>query len=529
MAAPTSSDAAWNRVDVPWPACSGTVAVSGQHSSVKCLSSVMGRCHVVNNLLKNKAVLAEGKTLHAILYSFHYQMRHHRPYWSLRQVQQCLKRLHLMNLEQSIEKLSELGSMKEKSENPNESLVPSQPVIEVVLVKILGGCRLLSHLLERCCTAFLLCLKHLCLEEHILLNTVVLGLLSRLWILYRGVLKSLSSLYESLFELLQEVSQSQPRPYIKEFAFPSAINEFLGTAYLEIQKKMPKVFKEKAKKSWINQLFSVRKARKSVHATVPSGVTNKVLKSLDVGQPVQINRTNQDLGNDLVFDVRTLCRYPDPALLEMNKFQAKHHNLKQKSTSLTFQHLKPFLTKLQEVHSFEQLSDALRTTILWCKSKKLRSQAIYLRMKLLKCRHLQHVEAQGYSLQRKLGCIKATICRYLTVSYSRQKPKQRLGARRLQRQIKLSRNLRHISKTPSCFDPVWKKTVCGDNTINGSVPFSFAQEFEHSSDVRDADKSHSEETAEEQAEALGGKPAHLQKEVSESKDDIDDIFAAIGI
>ena len=47
--------------------------------------------------------------------------------------------------------------------------------------------------------------------------------------------------------------------------------------------------------------------------------------------------------------------------------------------------------------------------------------------------------------------------------------------------------------------------------------------------MRNAGKSHIKETAEEQAEALEGKPAHLQKEVIESKDAIDDIFEAIGI
>ncbi|XP_060090610.1 nucleolus and neural progenitor protein [Heteronotia binoei] len=526
MAAPAGSGEVWNQLDVPWPACSGTVAVSALHPSVKCLSSVMKRCHVVKNLLKSKAVVAEGETLHAIMHNFYYQMRHHRPYWSLRQVQQCLKRLNLMNLEQSVEKLAELGSMKQKSEHPKESLVLSQPVIEVVLVKILGGCKLLLRLLKCCCTAFLLYLKHLCLEEHILHNTVVLGLLSRLWILYRGVLKSLSSLYESLFELLQEVSQSQPRPYIKEFAFPSKINEFLGTDYLEIQKKMPKAFKKKTETSWLSKRFSVSKARKLVRAAVPSRLTNKMLKSLDVGQPVQINRTNQDLGNDLVFDVRTLCRHPDPALLEMNKFQVKPPHFKKRSTSLKSQHLKPFLTKLQEVHSFEELSNELRTTIHWCKSKKLRSQAFCLGMKLLKIRHLQHVEAQGCSLQRKLGYMKTTICRYLTVSYSRQKPKQGLG---LKRQRKHSRNLSHNSKkTRSCFVPDWKKTICSD-TISGGIPISFAQQFEYSSNVRDADKSCTRGIAGEPDEAVEGKPAHLQEEISKSKDDIDDIFEAIGI
>ncbi|XP_048350870.1 nucleolus and neural progenitor protein [Sphaerodactylus townsendi] len=111
MAAPTSGDSVWNRLDVPWPACSYTVAVSAQHFAVKCLSSAMKKCHTVENILKTKAIVSEGKALHAILYNFRYQMGCQRPYRSLKQVQQCLKRLNLMNLKQSIEKLAELGSM----------------------------------------------------------------------------------------------------------------------------------------------------------------------------------------------------------------------------------------------------------------------------------------------------------------------------------------------------------------------------------------------------------------------------------
>jgi hypothetical protein len=34
-------------------------------------------------------------------------------------------------------------------------VVPSQPVVEVVLMKVLGGCKLLLRLLDCCCKAFL--------------------------------------------------------------------------------------------------------------------------------------------------------------------------------------------------------------------------------------------------------------------------------------------------------------------------------------------------------------------------------------
>ncbi|XP_053162277.1 nucleolus and neural progenitor protein isoform X2 [Hemicordylus capensis] len=497
--------------------------------SVRCLSAVMKGCHVVRNILKSKAVTAEQRLLHSILYSFHYQMRSHRPYRSLKQVEQCLKHLHLMNLEKSVQNLVQLDPMKLKSENLKESLVPSQPVIEVVLVKILGGCKLLLRLFECCCTAFLLTVKHLCLEEYILFNTVVLGLLSRLWILYRGVLKSLSSLYESLFELLQEVSKIEPRPYIKGFAFPSEINEFLGTTYSEIKEKMPKAFVTK-KAEWMNKLFpggkTTLQTRALVRTAAPTRARKKTMSArniTDIGKPVLAKRTNQDLGKEWKFDVKTLFRSPNPASQESSQFRGKLSESKRSTSvppkSQRLQHLKTFVSSFREAHSFGDLSDALRTTILWCKSNKLGPEAFFLGMKLLKTRRLQHVEAQGWRLQRKLGCVKATICKYLRISSCRRRPHKVLRPCK-QRRIKL----------PGCVSKRIQRNTCVNRDANCRT--ALPQRSEHLSKARKIDIG-STTIAKPEEERDASRPlvlpASIQKEALESKDDIDDIFGAIGL
>ncbi|XP_066478151.1 nucleolus and neural progenitor protein isoform X2 [Tiliqua scincoides] len=464
MAAPRAGEAAWNRLDVPRPACSATVAVPAEHPAVSCLSTVMKGCQAVSNMLTSTTVLTEQRLLHSIIYSFHHQMSHHRPYGTLKQVEQCLKRLNVMNLKKSIEDLVHVDPM----------------------------------------------------------------------ILYRGLLKSLSVLYGSLFALHQEVSKIELKPYIKGFVFPAAINEFLGTSYSGIGKKIPKAFaKKKDRIGWMNKRFQASKAASCTQASVPSTVRKQAMDAddgVDIGKPVVFRRTIQGRGKELEFDVKSLCRHPNPVAEEGTKFTVKLPA----SKSLKSDHLASFVSNFREAHSFEELSDTLRSTISWCKSNKLGSKAFFLGMKLLKSRHLQHVEAQGCSLQRKLGCVKATICKYLMVSRCRQRPTQILRAGScLQRHIRRSRKPRCSSRRTLFYTHPYQRGTHATKDMNGSFALSLARFFEHLPQVGNAESSRDiEEQAPGNASALLGletTSALIQQEVSESKDDIDDIFGAIGL
>ncbi|XP_045439946.1 nucleolus and neural progenitor protein isoform X2 [Pipistrellus kuhlii] len=187
-------------------------------------------------------------------------MGRHKPHLALKQVEQCLNRLKNMNLESSIQDLSELFSFNENQPLATKAcVIPSQPVVEFVLMKILGACKLLLCLLDCCCKTFLLTVKHLGLQEFIVLNLVMVGLVSRLWVLYKGVFKRLISLYEPLFGLFQEVSRIHPLPYFKDFTFLSDIVELLGQSYLEVfKKKMPTAFAAKGVPKLLNKLFSTK-------------------------------------------------------------------------------------------------------------------------------------------------------------------------------------------------------------------------------------------------------------------------------
>ncbi|XP_042708729.1 nucleolus and neural progenitor protein isoform X2 [Chrysemys picta bellii] len=535
MAAPVQGEAAWNRWHVPWPASYATVALPAQHPAVRCLPAVVKGCYKVSTLLKSKAVDAEGKVLHSILYGFHNRMSHHKTYLSLKQVEQCLKRLNQMNLMGSIQDLAELCPKKSKSENAGECLVPSQPVIEVVAVKILGGCKLLLRLLECCCKAFVLSVQHLCLEEYILLNTVVSGLLSRLWILYRCVLQSLISLYGVLSGLLQEVSRTQQMPYIKGFTFPSEITEFLGPLYLEI-KKRPKELATKKATGWLNKLFAgpavasrCSKERGLAAPTRCSKMTN-IQRPIDIGKPVLVKRANR--GKQLGFDIKTLCRQLKPRVQEEVDFRLTLSEAK----AVRSQHAKSLVLRFREACSFGELSEALKTAILYCKSKKLKSEAFFLGTKLLKSKRLHHVEAQGCSLQKKLGCVKASICKYLLSGLQKAHwPKQYHRASSWQqRKIKLSRRSKSVSKKTPEFVQQNTSSLFEDS-MPGAASLYPSWQCEHSLHLRKAGDCSANKHVGEQDKVGTSEPVALERNPgptvkgTSENDDIDDIFAAMGV
>ncbi|NWV11735.1 NEPRO protein, partial [Ptilonorhynchus violaceus] len=261
------------------------------------LLSVLRRwCDVAGKRLSGPGLAAEGRVLRAVLYVYHSRLLRHRPYLALQQVEQCLKRLWKMNLVGCLETLVELIPKKNTSKAHEECLVPSQPMLETVALKVLGGCKLILRLLDCCCKAFLLSIKHLCSKEFILLNTVALGLLSRLWfvIQYRCVLQTLTSLYSALSTTLHLVSETQQTPYIKGFAFPSDISDFLGVnVSSEVKKQKAKMLTTKKSTSWLKKLFpampeAVSKVGKKRNSeTCTSGVKNSSIPCpVDIGETV---------------------------------------------------------------------------------------------------------------------------------------------------------------------------------------------------------------------------------------------------
>ncbi|NXC16549.1 NEPRO protein, partial [Corythaeola cristata] len=260
------------------------------------LPALRRRCDIAGKRLSGTGLAAEGRVLRAVLYVYHSRLLRHRPYLALQQVEQCLKRLWKMNLVGCIETLAELIPKKNTSQAHAECLVPSQPMLETVALKVLGSCKLILRLLDCCCKAFLLSVQHLCSEEFILMNTVASGLLSRLWfvIQYRCVLQSLMSLYGTLSTSLHLVSETQQMPYIKGFTFPSDISDFLGVnVSSEVKKQKARMLTTKKPTHWLKKLFPTvpetasEVGKKRNVATCVSAVKNcSIPQPADIGEPV---------------------------------------------------------------------------------------------------------------------------------------------------------------------------------------------------------------------------------------------------
>lgn len=424
-----------------------------------CIAAVIKACHLVTRSLKSRTLDAEVDVLCSVLYSNHNRLGHHRQHLALRQVEQCLKRLKYMNLEGSIEDLSQLLFANKTQPGATENrVVPSQPVMEVVLMKVLGGCKLLLRLLDCCCKTFLLTVKHLGLREFIILNLVMVGLVSRLWVLHKGLLRRLISLYEPLLGLHQEISRIQPMPYFKDFAFPSNITDFLGPSYLDIFKgKTPASFAPKGVTKLLNKLFLMKEQLPETNGDTldklsqPSEqMKSSPQSSVDLGQPVKAcKRTRKE--KPLGFDVRAFCtRLRNKATQETSQ-QFKYSQSKSKTTKLSSQKLRTHwandtVQRIRMTKTFTQLSEEIQMAIVWSRSKKLKAQAIYLGNKLLKTNRLRHMESQGYSLPKKLQCMKTSLCKGLlrgfSVSTSKHPPRQRRSKYKvLSRQRKPQRKL----------------------------------------------------------------------------------------
>ncbi|KAI1242277.1 hypothetical protein IHE44_0005796, partial [Lamprotornis superbus] len=542
--------------------------------AVRLLSVLRWRCGIAGKRLSGPGLAAEGRVLRAVLYVYHSKLLRHRPYLALQQVEQCLKRLWKMNLVGCLETLVELIPKKTESKAHAECLVPSQPILETVALKVLGACKLILRLLDCCCKAFLLSVKHLCSKEFILLNTVASGLLSRLWfvyskvclvcvclfdvpvrekslIQYRCVLETLMSLYSALSTMLHLVSETQQTPYIKGFTFPSDIGDFLGADISsEAKKQKGKMLTTKKSTSWMKKLFpampeavsKVGKKRKS--ETCTSAVKNHSIPcAMDIGETVVVPTARRAkklwelcavrtrVGKYPGFDVKSLlrpARHPTQEGLSIasTPFKAKSSPLS--SRIAKSQRTGSLVQMVQTAASFGELSEALRKAILWCKTNKFKSEAYFLRNKLLKSNRLHHVEAQGCSLKKKLRCVKTSVCKYLL--YGSQHtcwPRQQLRARFCQRRIRSSELLKTALKT-SGQKPPEPFGVCENNGLLILPAYqdgSLSQKEHSSTDTGHVRRS---TTGTPKQLLLEGSHGSVWKEAAENTD-IDSIFAAIGV
>ncbi|XP_041055297.1 nucleolus and neural progenitor protein isoform X1 [Carcharodon carcharias] len=419
----------WNAVNIPFPGTCCTVAVPTCSRAGGCIQDLVRACENVLKALRNKLFTVELNVLHSLLYVFHNRLRQHKPYLALKQIEQCVKRLHNMQLEGSIQDLIKLCPSMPKIQNTKIKHVPSQPVLEWMSLKVMGGSKLMLRLMDMCFKAFLLTTRYLRCEEFIVLNVVVAGLISRLWVLFRSIILSLDSLYDKLFLLLTEVTKIQHMTYLKEFHFPVSIRQWLGLSYSKvIQMKLPSLSSQMSgmpsgKTSLLDNLFLGPEPlllEDEQYATSEGNkmsdiITPKTNQIPDIRFPVQDERFCEiETGIQLGFETKSLQAHSQNYSENIQKFVKEFNCRSSKKNKQPLPLLDEFVRRIGATQTFSVLCWELQTIFRWFRHSKLKYETCYLGNQFLRCHRLRMVEALGYSFPKKIYFIKLAICRYLT-------------------------------------------------------------------------------------------------------------------
>uniref|UniRef100_A0A3P8P852 Nucleolus and neural progenitor protein-like N-terminal domain-containing protein n=1 Tax=Astatotilapia calliptera TaxID=8154 RepID=A0A3P8P852_ASTCA len=355
-------------------------------------------------------------------------------------VEQCVNRLKNMKLDAALQELSDLCPnriQRQLSIKDGQCVVPSQPTLEWICLKVLGAARLTSCTLRRCSRAFTLAKQQMKWEEFVILNVVITSMLSRLWVIFRGVLLALSGLYRQLLELLRDVARVQPMPFLTDFSLPADLAQFLGPSDAllltkpaahsiarqekkQAAKKLPAEAKKTCtQKRKLKEDLGVAVIRGSLHscAVFPNANVTSVRR-----EPPHIPTHIPDIspGVGLAADRKSffkLCR----------TFTEGKSTPKQTSRA---DRRHEFQKQVRDAASFSHLEIRVDEMIRWCKSQRMGKEKRLLTFLQLKCRQMKCLEAAGYNIQRKLQTFKKEACWASSPEGSAPKTLRSLASRR---------------------------------------------------------------------------------------------------
>lgn len=102
--------------------------------------------------------------------------------------------------------------------------------------------------------------------------------------IFRGILVSLSTLYQQLLELLREVANAKPMPFLTDFSLPADIAQFLGPSdpvlltkepahdHLAKDHKEEEQQQQRRKKSSVKVKNQMRKMKEDLGVAVERGL-----------------------------------------------------------------------------------------------------------------------------------------------------------------------------------------------------------------------------------------------------------------
>ncbi|KAK7940013.1 hypothetical protein WMY93_003339 [Mugilogobius chulae] len=255
-----------------WMRAVSTVRINFTSKSDVLVKDVLWDCQTVLKLLDNEILQTEVRVLYELLYILNNSYRGNKSYKGLQQVEQCVNRLKDMKLLEALQDLSEVCPSKTQRNvgiKSGECSVPSQPMLEWLCLKYWS-----------CSSHESLCNQQMKWEEFVVLNMVITSMLSRLWVIFRGVLVSLSTLYEKILCLCSEVAKAKPMPFLKS-PLPPNMSELLDpellhdqTCKVTVKKHKKELRKVEPTSNFRQKQRTVKKIKEDLGVSIKRGVTD---------------------------------------------------------------------------------------------------------------------------------------------------------------------------------------------------------------------------------------------------------------
>ncbi|KAK2906262.1 nucleolus and neural progenitor protein isoform X1 [Channa argus] len=380
----------WNKVNIPFPSAVSSVRTQFSSKTGARVKAVLVENEKVLKLIQSEILQTEIRVLYELLYILNNSYTGNKTFKGLQQVEQCINRLKNMNLDIALQDLNDLCPNRIQrglSIRCGEGDVPSQPMLEWLCLKVLGAAQLMSCTLSRCNKAFILTKQQMKWEEFVILNMVITSMLSRLWVIFRGILFSLSTLYQQLLELLRDVAHAKPMPFLTDFSLPADMAQFLVPSdafHLIRQRKLDSQVKDPKESQQGTKISSVKVKKKG-----------------------QARKAKEDLG---VAIKRDIVRDADmkPFLEVFGNFtegtvipQEPHRTYKKKNE---------FKKQLRNATTFKEMATHLNQMILWCRSEGMKKEKRLLNFLRLKCQKMKSLEEAGYNVHGKLQTFRQEAC-----------------------------------------------------------------------------------------------------------------------
>ncbi|XP_044073086.1 nucleolus and neural progenitor protein [Siniperca chuatsi] len=382
----------WNRVNIPFPGAVSSVRIHFGSTTDANVKALLVENEKVLKLIRSEILQTEIRVLYELLYILNNSSRGIKTFKGLKQVEQCIHRLKSMKLDVALQELTDLCPnriQRELSIKAGECDVPSEPMLEWLCLKVLGAAQLMSCTLNRCSRAFTLSKQQMKWEEFVILNVVITSMLSRLWVIFRGILVSLSTLYQQLLELLREVANAQPMPFLTDFSLPADMAQFLGPSDAFLLTKQP-AHDPHAKDHTEKEQQEQRRKKSSVKVK-NQGQARKVKEDLGVAV---------ERGIVLDTDMKPF--------LEVFRNFTEGKSFPQETHKADKKH--KFRKQVREATTFTDMATHLEEMILWCKAQKMEKEKRLLTFLHLKCQRMKCLEAAGYNFQRKLRTFRQEAC-----------------------------------------------------------------------------------------------------------------------